>query len=298
MSTATDIGPGDVSVIIPVGTVDAMLDRQVEAVMGQTGVDHFEIVLALNCSTPVDPDDVARRWTFPERISLRVVVAGERRGAAFARNVGARHARGDLLAFCDADDVAEPGWLYALTEALTEMDAVTGRVIDVFADQRSASWHPPATPDTLPRFLGRSYLLSGNLGVRRVAFEAVGGFDESLTRCEDIAFGWALTQAGFTIGYAPEARLSYFHRVGFAAMLAQHYQYGRGMSEVLARYGRTVAGGSGRMPGAIDRLRPNGQAVARHTWGGTARRGALAAGRVRGLIGRPPAATPEPIAVR
>ncbi|MEP6624206.1 MAG: glycosyltransferase, partial [Acidimicrobiia bacterium] len=218
MSAATDIVPVGASVVIPVGAVDAGLDRQVEAVFGQTAVDRFECILALNCPTPIDPADVARRWEVPEHISLRVLPARERRGAAYARNIGARHARGDLLAFCDADDVAETGWLYALIEALAELDAVTGCVIDVFPDRRSASWHPPATPDTLPRFLGRPYLLSGNLGVRRAAFEMVGGFDESLTRCEDIALGWALTRAGFTIGYAPDAHLSYFHRVGFAAM--------------------------------------------------------------------------------
>ncbi len=297
MSSPTDLAPVGVSVIIPVGSVDAALDRQVDAVVHQAGVSRFEVILAINATTPISDDDALRRWPSPHRVQLRIVPALDRRGAAYARNVGARAARGDLLAFCDADDVVEPRWLSALTESLGHGDAVTGCVIDVFPDARTAAWHPPATPGTLPSFLGREYLLSGNLGVHRHAFEVVGGFDESLTRCEDIAFGWALTGAGFSIGYAPDARLRYFHRKGFAAMLRQHYQYGRGMSEVLARYGAIEHGDRGSS-NPLHRLRPNGQAVARPTFGGTARRGALAVGRVRGLIGAPAPRAPEPALVR
>ncbi len=297
MSASTDLAPVAVSVIIPVGSVDAALDRQVDAVVHQAGVNRFEVILAMNAATPVNDEDALRRWSCPQHVQLRVVPAPDRRGAAYARNVGARAARGDLLAFCDADDIVEPGWLHALTEALGHGDAVTGCVIDVFPDTRTAAWHPPATPGTLPSFLGSEYLLSGNLGVHRNPFEVVGGFDESLTRCEDIAFGWALTGAGFSIGYAPDARLQYFHRKGFVAMLRQHYQYGRGMSEVLSRYGAIEHGDDGSS-NPLHRLRPNGQAVARRTFGGTARRGALAVGRIRGLIGAPPPRAPAPALVR
>jgi len=196
MSSTTDLAPVAVSVIIPVGSVDAALDRQVGAVVHQAGVNRFEVILAINAAESISVEDARRRWPGPDHVQLRVVPAPDRRGAAYTRNVGARAARGELLAFCDADDVVEPGWLQALTESLGERDAVTGRVIDVFPNARTAAWHPPATPGTLPSFLGREYLLSGNLGVHRHAFDVVGGFDESLTRCEDIAFGWALTGAG------------------------------------------------------------------------------------------------------
>ena len=297
MNPTTDLAPVAVSVVIPVGSLDAVLDRQVDAVVHQTGVNRFEVILAINAVESISAEDAAHRWSCPDHVQLRVVPAQDRRGAAYTRNVGAHAARGELLAFCDADDIVEPGWLHALTESLEHSDAVTGCVIDVFPDTRTAAWHPPATPGTLPSFLGREYLLSGNLGVHRHAFEVVGGFDESLTRCEDIAFGWALTGAGFSIGYAPAARLQYFHRKGFVAMLRQHYQYGRGMSEVLARFGANedTDGGSAS---ALHRMRPNGQAVARRTFGGTARRGALAVGRIRGLIGAPPPRAPAPALVR
>ena len=274
-----------ISVVIPVGTFDAGLDRQVQAVLGQECAGDFELVLVLNLAHPtprgaIDPS----HWSIPARRSLRVVEATGRRSAAHARNVGAAKARGELLAFCDADDLVHRGWLQALVAGLGEFDAVTGHVVDVFPDQRTASWYPPATPGELPRFLGRPYLLSGNLAVHRAAFLAVGGFDDTLTRCEDIAFGWAMTRAGYTIGYAPEAIIDYHHRSGWRAMLRQYFQYGRGMSETLTRHG--VPDADGWAPaGGVKMLRANGQRASRRTLGGTMRRGAIALGRVRGLIG-------------
>ena len=46
--------------------------------------------------------------------SLDVVDATRRVGSNTARNVGAKHARGDFLLFIDADDEVDPGWLRAM----------------------------------------------------------------------------------------------------------------------------------------------------------------------------------------
>ena len=56
----------------------------------------------------------------------RVVVAAAFTGPGYARNVGAAHARGDFLAFCDADDVVDSNWLAELTGAATRGDLVAG----------------------------------------------------------------------------------------------------------------------------------------------------------------------------
>jgi hypothetical protein len=89
------------------------------------------------------------------------------------------------------------------------------------------------------------------------------------------------------LGYVHDAAIDYVHRAGVGAMLRQHYMYGRGMSEVLARHGNpgdTVA----RQPSRLPTLRPNGQRASRRTIVGTMRRGAIATGRVRGLISAHP----------
>ena len=213
---------------------------------------------------------------------FRVVPALERRGAAHARNVGAEAAHGSVLAFCDGDDVADPGWLEALVRGLDEHDAVGGQLIDLPAEEDKESLRPPATPGGLPTFLGVPYIVSASLALPRDRFRAVGGFDEDLVRCEDIALSWSLISDGGELGFVPDARVAYRSRSGLPALLHQHYLYGQGMAEVLVRYG-VPDGPDWERPSGLGLLRPNGQPGGRGSWIGVLRRGALAAGRVVGL---------------
>jgi hypothetical protein len=50
---------------------------------------------------------------------------------------------------------------------------------------------------------------SGCGAVSREAFQAVAGFDVTLHACEDIEFGWALTQAGFSVRLIKQMRVEH-----------------------------------------------------------------------------------------
>lgn len=277
-------GVATVAVVIPVGGPDTALGAQVRRVLDQSCPGLVEVVLSLNTADLGHQAEVSDLVAEIADRRVRLVDSSGRRGAAHARNVGMRSTTASRVAFCDSDDLVHDGWLAPLVGALDEYDAVSGHVIDVFPDGRGASWHPPATPNALPLFLGRPYLLTGTLAVRRAAFEEVGGFDESLTRCEDIALSWLLQDHGLRIGYIPESVIDYRHRPGMRAMLKQHYLYGVGMSEVLRKYGTPHLRGSypSRAPWRL--LRPNGQSAGRRTFGGVLRRAALGVGRLRGLL--------------
>lgn len=280
-----------VAVVIPVGSVDAAFEPQVRRVLGQADVLLDELVLSVNSSDDAVVQSVMAVVAAVDDQRVRIVDSSAHRGAAHARNVGAAATASELIAFCDADDLVHEGWLKALVEGLADFDAVSGKTIDVFPHERMAAWYPPATPGDLNRFLGKPYLLTGNLAVRRAAFQAVGGFDETLTRCEDIAISWALTGAGYSIGYADGAVIDYRHRAGVAPMLRQYYLYGRGMSEVLRTFGAPDDGGRSSA-GGLRLLAPNGQRAPRRTLAGTLRRAAIAAGRARGLLPWPRRAAP------
>ncbi|MYR59535.1 glycosyltransferase, partial [Streptomyces sp. SID625] len=75
----------------------------------QTYQGPWEVVVVDNGSVDGTPE-VARaaRAVLP---ALRIVDARDRAGESYARNRGIAEARGDLVAFCDADDVAAEGWL-------------------------------------------------------------------------------------------------------------------------------------------------------------------------------------------
>jgi GT2 family glycosyltransferase len=272
------------TVVMPVGRVDEDARLQIESMLTQRDVGSYEVVVSLNTS---DPGQARALQAIVESFAderLRVVPSHDRRGASHARNVGAGASDSPLLAFCDSDDLAEPGWLAGLLAALPSHDAAGGALVDDAArDNGQATWRPPATPGELPSFMGAPYLVSASMAITRVAFDAVGGFDEDLTRCEDIAISFALTAAGYQLGFAPDSRMHYRQRPGLRAMLRQHYWYGRGMSEVLVRYGVPAVDGL-RRPRGLELLRANGQVSERRSAAGRARRLAIASGRLVGLV--------------
>lgn len=270
-----------VTVVVPVGAVDAQLSRQVSAVLAQDTPFPFEVILSLNTPAAEARSALEEIVRMTGDARLRVISSADKRGAAHARNVGACATSAPLLAFCDADDEVHPGWLAALAAGLHEWDAVTGHINEL-SPPRQRDWRPPTTPGRLPTFLGVPYILSGNLGITRSAFAAVCGFDETLTRCEDIALGWTLLNRGFRIGYAEKAVIDYRHRAGLRALVLQHYQYGRGMAEVVSRYRIPSSQTPQRLIG-LGLLRPNSQ-PAPLCLAGLLRRASLAAGRVAGVI--------------
>ena len=273
----------DAAVVIPVGSIDAVLGDQVARVLAQASVSLREVVLSVNSTDPTVVNKVRSVVETCGDRRLRIVDSSDRRGAAHARNAGAAATSAPAIGFCDADDLVHEGWLAALLDGLETLDAVSGDVIDVFLDERMRRWYPSTTAGALNSFLGKPYLLTGNLAIRREAFQAVAGFDESLTRCEDIALSWSLLRAGYSIGYATGAVIDYRHRPGVVPMLRQHYSYGRGMSEVLRAFGTPEA--TGRLASSpLGVLRPNAQRTDRWSVAGLFRRAAIATGRVRGLV--------------
>jgi len=268
---------------MPVGRVDPELSEQVEALAAQSHLGPWELVISLN--TADREHRVALEQSLEphsDALTVRIVDSSDRRSASHARNLGARAADGDLLLFCDSDDIAHRQWIEQLSAALEFYGAVGGYLDeDVLSVPGQEHWRPPATPGGLPTFLGHPFLVSANMGVIRSNFEAVGGFDTDLIRGEDIAFSWDLLERGIELGYCAEAVMYYRHRKGLSAMMQQHYLYGRGFSQILARRGTpgTAGGATG-----LSALKPNGQAVARKSFPYFLRRGSIAAGRVVGLV--------------
>lgn len=269
----------DVSVIMPVGAVDPALDSALDHLDRQTTSFTWELVLALNTEDPV-ARRLLERSVEDRAFDARIIDASAVRSASYARNTGANHARGDRLAFCDGDDQADSDWLENLIGALEPGTAIGGHLAeDELVVPGQENWRPPATPGTLPSFLGADYLVSANMALWAEDFAAVDGFDCELIRGEDIDFSWRLLERGVELRYEPSAVMQYRHRAGLRSLLQQHYLYGRGMAQVLAR--RPPPGVE---PSGNRMLQSNGQKVDNQGVVHVLRRGAIAAGRVRGLL--------------
>jgi glycosyltransferase involved in cell wall biosynthesis len=222
-----------VSVVIPVLNGAATLAQQLQALAAQTYDRPWEVVVADNGST--DGTAAAVRAWSGRLPRLRLVDAGGRTSTNHARNVGAAAAEGELLAFCDADDVATQGWLEAMVAGLGSYDLVGGRLDDAtLNDPVIRGWRRRPDPAKLPsalRFL--PYATSANIGMRAEVLRALGGWDESFIRGgTEVELCWRAQLAGYRLGYAPAAVMQYRYRRTRRAVAYQHYRFGRGEAQL------------------------------------------------------------------
>jgi GT2 family glycosyltransferase len=107
-------------------------------------------------------------------------------------------------------------------------------------------------------------MATANITYRREVFEAMGGFDETMWLAEDILFNWKLTQAGHTIVFDPEARVTHLNRTGWRNVLGYQYSMGR-MSAIARRKGGLPGDWMLRFPALIT-LAPLGRVARAAAW--------------------------------
>lgn len=146
------------------------------------------------------------------------------------RNNAIRHARGAIIASCDAGLTLPPDWLLSITAPLLggEADIVGG----FFTPDARSLWevalgaanYPDAeeiNPDT--------FLPAGqSIAFTRAAWEAVGGFPEWADTCEDLIFDIALRERGFRFAWAPTAAVRFRPRSTPRGYFWQYFSYARG----------------------------------------------------------------------
>lgn len=160
-----------VSAVVPVRDGRAYLAQALESLRAQTAPP-LEIVVVDDGSAD-DSADVAAA------IPGVRVVRRPAEGPAAARNAGARVARGEALAFLDADDLADPARLEIQGRALAAAPAaigVAGLMRMFFTPEREEELRGRHACPTEPV---RSFT-PGTLLLRREAFLATGGLDETL----------------------------------------------------------------------------------------------------------------------
>jgi glycosyltransferase involved in cell wall biosynthesis len=187
-----------VSVVIPCFNHARFLAEAVESALGQTH-PRVEVVV-------VDDESVDDTPRVAKRFPAVQYVRQKNQGLSGARNTGVGRSTGEYLVFLDADDRLLPGALETGLEcfrAYAECAFVFGDHSSIDADG-SAFVAPPALverwdiphilglrknyPDNnhYPALLRRNYVaMHAAVMYRRDALEAAGGFDRSLSACED-----------------------------------------------------------------------------------------------------------------
>jgi glycosyltransferase involved in cell wall biosynthesis len=218
--------PRLVSVVVPVLDEARWFPVQLEALAAQTYEHPWELVIADNGSSDGSLA-IAEEW-LPRFPQARLVHAPERRMASHARNVGAADARGDLLLFTDADDLAEPDWIEQMVAAARSGDVIAGEIgRHRLNHPRVAAWHPvPPRQRALEGFGFLAYASGSNTGVWADLFHALGGFDTRRPAGEDIELSWRAQLAGYELVLAPGAVVNERYRGNLRQLGRQHFFYG------------------------------------------------------------------------
>jgi glycosyltransferase involved in cell wall biosynthesis len=179
--------------------------------------------------------EIARRSPFQ-------VLALPHGGLSTARNAGLSAARGEIVAYLDADAQCHPDWPYYLALAFEQpgVVAVGGPNLPVpgagFAE-RVVSACPGGPMHVLLTDDRAEHVPGCNLAVRRDAMLAAGGFDEVFTAAgDDVDACWKLLDRGGEVAFAPAAQVMHHRRATFRGYLRQQYTYGRSERMVADRH--------------------------------------------------------------
>lgn len=225
-----------VSVIVPVYNGRSTISECLESLLTQDYPrEKLEIIVADNGSTD-DTAEIARA------LRARVVRADRVRSSYAARNDGARESAGELLAFCDADEVATPGWLRRLVAEvkdgyggaagpfITKDTGFAGAVAEYAAGD--ANFWPSDTPTDI------RLAATGNVVYRRDVFEKLGGFREDTRTGADFDFSLRVTgQLGQKIRFVPEAVVWHHPRGTLGALLRHEARIAYGREWVCQQHG-------------------------------------------------------------
>jgi GT2 family glycosyltransferase len=171
---------------------------------------------------------------------VSVVRADHERSSYHARNVAAALARRDWILFmdCDCDPAPDLLDLYFGPHPGERVGALAGPILHA-PDQRSLAARYararnfvviPEEPGAIPT------APTGNLLVRRAAFDAVGGFVEGIRSGGDVDFCRRIQEAGYLLELRPAATVVHPHRETLHEYLRIVARYAAGARWLNERY--------------------------------------------------------------
>ncbi len=230
-ATAEDpFGTPLVSVIVVCWNAQQVLGRCLDCLFEQ---DHpnYELIVVDDGS---DDDTVAVAERARTHGELKLVRGDRNRGCPSARNLGLRHAGGEIVAFVDADGFAAPDWLSRVTERFAGDPTIGGVASTVFFDDNPLVVN--GAGGTVNRqgwaadlAMGQSlesaeivdqalYPMGCGMAISRAALERVGPFDDRMINYyDDVDYGIRLWRAGYRVAVAEDAWVDHAAAIGDSA---------------------------------------------------------------------------------
>jgi GT2 family glycosyltransferase len=238
---------GRVSVIVPFAGDAAGAASAIATLRQLELADGDEILFVDNTAAGVAEEPAAG--------ALKVIRAPEKRSAYYARNAGAERAEGDWLLFLDADCIAPATLLadYFATPPRDDTGVVAGELTgDETQNALTARWSRSRRGLRTAQERNRGPApagVTGNMLVRRAAWDAVGGFPGDVLSDADVELCWRIQHAEWRLEYRPDALVVHRDPERIGAIWRQAVGYGAGR-----RWTEELHPGSGQQPPLLQPL--------------------------------------------
>ncbi|MBS3074222.1 glycosyltransferase [Candidatus Pacearchaeota archaeon] len=228
------------SIIIPVKEINDYIRNYTVRILEQT-YQNFEIIIIPN-ESPIDKFKMNK---------TRIIKTGNV-GPAQKRDIGAKHARGEILAFIDDDAYPEKDWLKNALKVLKieNVGAVGGPQFTPIESNffQMLSGYVLASPIVsgpeskryIKGKLTEYYdLPSCNLFVKKEVFKRVGGFNTSFWPGEDTKLCLDIKKTGKKILYDPKIGVYHHRRRTFKGYIKQIFSYATHRGYFMKKYPET-----------------------------------------------------------
>ncbi len=228
-----------VSVIIPVKNAGEKFEVCLRSIQ-KSPYRNIEVIV-------VDDHSTDNSVQIAKNFSFTVLQSVEGNGANRARNFGAKNAKGEILIFIDSDVEIRNDTIQTIVESLVsgDTDAVVGVYTAKHRNENIVSQYknlwirfsylksPPAI----------DWLFGAVSGIKRAAFEKIGGFNVELLAHkghDDIELGKRFKQANLNIALNVDVEVEHLKHYTLWSFVKNEFHRSSGFAELATKLGETT----------------------------------------------------------
>jgi GT2 family glycosyltransferase len=207
-----------VSVVIPVYNGADTL-RECMTSIFKSDYKNFEVIL-------VDDASIDNSVSIGKEFNCTVIELKENKGAANARNIGTKQAKGDIIFFTDSDCLVQKNTITNIVEIFGKRSDLTALIgsytlrtpvknfITTFHNLRHHYTHQTSREEAMTFWTGCG-------AIRKDVFEKLGGFDIEFKAAtiEDIELGYRLSRAGYKIQLNKDVFVTHLKKYNFVKLI-------------------------------------------------------------------------------